>query len=101
MDSNDTAADILFERWNHQIVPRSFNGGFVTLSYIVSLIGAASTLELINRRTAPKGKVNQYVKTMNTNRDLCRMLTRRAQLATMYCCRDDGRYINLVHALYW
>lgn len=56
-----TDADVLFEQWKDQIVPRSFNGGFVTLSYVVSLIGAASTLELINRRTAPKGRVNQYV----------------------------------------
>lgn len=101
MASNDTAADLLFERWNHQIVPRSFNGGFVTLSYIVSLIGAASTLELINRRTAPKGKVNQYVQTINANPGLCQMLTRRAKLATMHRCRHYGRHINLVHALYW
>ena len=53
------AADRLFRQWDGQIVPRSFNAGFVTLSYVVSLIGAASTLELINRRTAAKGKFNQ------------------------------------------
>lgn len=56
-----TENDLLFEHWRDQIVPRSFNAGFVTLSYVVSLIGAASTLELINRRTAPKGRINQYV----------------------------------------
>lgn len=66
MASNLSEADRLLEQWNGQIVPRSFNGGFVTLSYIVSLIGAASTLELINRRTAPKGRVNQYVVTSKT-----------------------------------
>ncbi|EPE10535.1 hypothetical protein F503_05630 [Ophiostoma piceae UAMH 11346] len=48
----------LLEAWHGQIVPQSFNGGFVTLSYIVSLLGAASTLELINRRTAVKGIFN-------------------------------------------
>ena len=62
MSFNSTeAGELLFARWGNQIVPRSFNAGFVTLSYVVSLIGAASTLELINRRTAPKGKINQYV----------------------------------------
>lgn len=56
-----TSAEQLLEQWKGHIVPRSFNAGFVTLSYVVSLIGAASTLKLINRRTAPKGKLNQYV----------------------------------------
>lgn len=70
MASNMSDADVLFDHWRDQIVPRSFNGGFVTLSYVVSLIGAASTLELINRRTAPKGKINQYVMSSKaTNRD--------------------------------
>ena len=49
----------LFEQWNGRVVPRAFSPGFVTLSFVVSLIGAMSTLELINRRTAPKGKFNQ------------------------------------------
>lgn len=61
MTANLTAAEQLLDQWKDQVVPRSFNAGFVTLSYVVSLIGAASTLELINRRTAPKGKLNQYV----------------------------------------
>lgn len=61
MSLNLAEGDLLYEQWRDQIVPRSFNAGFVTLSYVVSLIGAASTLELINRRTAPKGKINQYV----------------------------------------
>lgn len=50
----------LLQEWQGKIVAQSFNGGFVTLSYVVSLIGAASTLELINRRTAIKGVFNQY-----------------------------------------
>lgn len=59
MASSMTEADLLLEQWRDQIVPRSFNGGFVTLSYVVSLIGAVSTLELINRRTGNKGRINQ------------------------------------------
>lgn len=51
----------LLEAWQGKIVPQSFNGGFVTLSYIVSLLGAASTLELINRRTAIKGIFNHLL----------------------------------------
>lgn len=61
MATNSASTEQLLEQWKGQIVPRSFNAGFVTLSYVVSLIGTASTLELINRRTAPKGKLNQYV----------------------------------------
>lgn len=49
----------LFQLYVGHVVPRSFNAGFVTLSYVVSLIGAIATLELLNRRTAPKGLVNQ------------------------------------------
>ena len=40
-------------------VPFHFNWGFVALSYLISLIGAGSTLELINRRTSIKGRYNQ------------------------------------------
>lgn len=52
--------EALFDRYHGHVVPRAFNGGFITLSFAVSLIGAASTLELLNRRTSPKGKFNQY-----------------------------------------
>ncbi|KAM0352849.1 hypothetical protein ACHAPU_001731 [Fusarium lateritium] len=41
----------LLQRYQGHIVPQSYNAGFVALSYVVSLVGAASTLELINRRT--------------------------------------------------
>ncbi|KAH8906765.1 hypothetical protein BR93DRAFT_896272, partial [Coniochaeta sp. PMI_546] len=51
----------LFQQWNGHVVPRSFSPGFVALSFVVSLIGAASTLELINRRTAPRGKLNHLL----------------------------------------
>ncbi|CAK7216033.1 hypothetical protein SBRCBS47491_002693 [Sporothrix bragantina] len=51
----------LLQEWQGKIVPQSFNGGFVTLSYVVSLIGAWSTLELINRRTAIKGIFNHLL----------------------------------------
>ncbi|EFQ33443.1 hypothetical protein CGRA01v4_00817 [Colletotrichum graminicola] len=56
-----TKTEELFDRYHGQVVPRSFNGGFITLSFAVSLIGAASTLELLNRRTSPKGKFNHLL----------------------------------------
>lgn len=51
----------LLAQYHGQIVPRSFNAGFVTLSYVVSFIGAASTLELINRRTSRNGLFNHLI----------------------------------------
>lgn len=53
-----STSDQLLSQYEGHIVPRSFNGGFVTLSYIVSLIGALSTLELLNRRTSRNGVFN-------------------------------------------
>lgn len=41
------------------VVPYSFNAGFICLSYVISLIGAMSTLELVSRRTSQKGLYNQ------------------------------------------
>jgi hypothetical protein len=54
-----TAQNLLREYQGH-IVPQSYNTGFVTLSFVVSLVGAGSTLELINKRTGPRGFFNQY-----------------------------------------
>ncbi|KAM0328462.1 hypothetical protein ACHAQA_004869 [Verticillium albo-atrum] len=56
-----TSVEDLLLRYEGQIVPRSFNAGFITLSYVVSLIGAACTLELLNRRTSHKGKFNHLL----------------------------------------
>ncbi|KAK8078399.1 hypothetical protein PG996_004569 [Apiospora saccharicola] len=56
-----STADELLQQYQGQIVPRSFNAGFVTLSYIVSLIGAAATLELMNRRTSRNGYFNHFL----------------------------------------
>ncbi|KAF4465285.1 Signaling ykoW [Fusarium albosuccineum] len=52
--------DLLREYQGH-IVPQSYNAGFVALSYVVSLVGAASTLELINRRTGLRGLFNHVL----------------------------------------
>lgn len=46
------------EQYEGKVVPFSFNAGYVGLSYVVSLVGAASTLELIRRRTSHKGIYN-------------------------------------------
>ncbi|KAI6776948.1 hypothetical protein HG530_000893 [Fusarium avenaceum] len=51
----------LLQRYQGHIVPQSYNAGFVALSYVVSLVGAASTLELINRRTGLRGIFNHLL----------------------------------------
>ncbi|KAK4464956.1 hypothetical protein QBC42DRAFT_219609 [Cladorrhinum samala] len=43
------------------IVPIKFDAGIIVLSYFISLIGAMSTLELINRRTSRKGYYNNIL----------------------------------------
>lgn len=48
----------LLEHWDRRIVPRSFAPGYVVLSEFVSFIGAWTTLELVNRRTAGRGLYN-------------------------------------------
>ncbi|CAG9981343.1 unnamed protein product [Clonostachys byssicola] len=53
--------DELLHKYEGQMVHQQFNAGFVVLSYIVSLIGAGSTLELINRRTGFKGLFNNVI----------------------------------------
>ncbi|KAK6839381.1 hypothetical protein PG987_005247 [Apiospora arundinis] len=56
-----TASDDLLTRFTGHAVPVSFDPGFVILSYVVSLIGAGCTLELINRRTSLKGLYNHLL----------------------------------------
>ncbi|EEU34513.1 uncharacterized protein NECHADRAFT_54441 [Fusarium vanettenii 77-13-4] len=51
----------LFDQYLGHVVPQSYNGGFIALSYLVSLVGAASTLELINRRTGSRGFFNHLL----------------------------------------
>ncbi|KAF4982542.1 hypothetical protein FZEAL_1852 [Fusarium zealandicum] len=55
-----SSQDLLREYQGH-IVPQSYNAGFVALSYVVSLVGAGSTLELINRRTGFRGLFNHLL----------------------------------------
>ena len=41
-------------------VGASYDAGFVVLSYIVSLVGCVTTLELLHRRTSRHGAYNWY-----------------------------------------
>ncbi|KAG5913530.1 hypothetical protein E4U42_001079, partial [Claviceps africana] len=49
---------LLVEQYMDKQVPYSFNGGFVCLSYAISLIGTGTSLELIRRRTSHRGLHN-------------------------------------------
>ena len=48
----------IWQEWEGRIVPRQFLVGFVVLSYLVSYVGAWTTLELFNQRTGGKGLYN-------------------------------------------
>ena len=52
--------EALLEQYQGHIVPKAYNAGYLALSYLISLVGAASTLELINRRSWFNGISNQY-----------------------------------------
>lgn len=54
-----STSDDLLVRFTGHDVPVNFDLRFVVLSFLVSLIGAGCTLELINRRTSLKGLFNQ------------------------------------------
>ncbi|KAI2122201.1 hypothetical protein LOZ42_000665 [Ophidiomyces ophidiicola] len=45
----------------NELVPVSYSAGFIVLSYIVSLAGCATCLELLHRRTARFGLYNWYL----------------------------------------
>ncbi|KAL9115434.1 MAG: hypothetical protein Q9227_000755 [Pyrenula ochraceoflavens] len=44
-----------------QLAPASYNAGYIVLSYIVSLVGCITTLELLHRRTSRLGLYNWYL----------------------------------------
>lgn len=56
-----SALELLLQQYQGQYVPVAFDAGYVALSYVVSLVGAASTLELINRRTSHSGLFNHLL----------------------------------------
>ncbi|KAF5018334.1 hypothetical protein F66182_9695 [Fusarium sp. NRRL 66182] len=55
------SVEALLERYQGHVVPKVYNAGYVALSYLISLVGAASTLELINRRSWFNGISNHLV----------------------------------------
>ncbi|KAL7928268.1 hypothetical protein V8C35DRAFT_318583 [Trichoderma chlorosporum] len=55
--ANPTTQQLLDEYIGKE-VPYAFNGGFVCLSYAISLVGTGTALELIRRRTSHRGKHN-------------------------------------------
>lgn len=43
------------------VVLQSYNAGFIVLSYLISLAGCVTCLELLHRRTSRLGLYNWYV----------------------------------------
>ncbi|KAL2179664.1 uncharacterized protein P884DRAFT_194653 [Thermothelomyces heterothallicus CBS 202.75] len=57
----DTSTTEDLARYIGQVVPFTVDPGLLVLSYIISLVGAASTLELIHRRTSRRGYYNNLL----------------------------------------
>ncbi|GAB1316829.1 hypothetical protein MFIFM68171_07039 [Madurella fahalii] len=57
----ETAATGRLAQYLGHVVPVTFDPTLLGLSYLISFIGAASTLELINRRTSWKGYYNNLL----------------------------------------
>ena len=47
-----------YREWEGEIVPHSFISGYVVMSFVVSYVGALTTLELLHRRTSSHGAYN-------------------------------------------
>ena len=48
---------------NRDLISHSYDPGFIVLSYLVSLAGCWTSLELLHRRTGSRGYYNWYVNT--------------------------------------
>ncbi|KAL2262602.1 hypothetical protein VTK26DRAFT_736 [Humicola hyalothermophila] len=59
--SMDMAGEADFARLVNQVIPFGFDPTLLVLSYLISLVGAASTLELIHRRTSRRGYYNNLL----------------------------------------
>lgn len=44
-----------------EVAPRSYDAGYVALSYFISLVGSLSTLQLLQLRTSGRGLYNWYL----------------------------------------
>jgi hypothetical protein len=78
------------------LVPFRLNAGIVVASFFVSLIGAITTVELLQRRTNAKGWTAWYVKWImkgKINR------TNTPQVGTLLLLTFHGPGSDLVHAL--
>ena len=58
--SNDSEDLGNWQPWAGKSVPRSLAPGYVIASFFISYIGAWTTLELLNRRSANKGWYNWF-----------------------------------------
>ena len=91
-----SSAEDILAKYQGKIVPQTFHPGFITLSFVVSLIGATCTLELINRRTSTKGRYNQFVApSLAANQPVLISF----QSAACLVCLHHGRHRHLVYGM--
>jgi len=62
---NSTSTGYDLKDMEGHLIPKHYKIGFVVLSYLVSYLGALTTLELLMRRTAMRGLYNWYELTFN------------------------------------
>ena len=79
-----------------QIINNSYNPGLIVLAYMISYVGAWTTLELLHKRTSWRGKYNWYLHTLVTESLL---LTKHQGLAP-WISNIHGWHCNLVHELH-
>lgn len=68
MASTTSYDTVRWQEWEGRIVPRAFAVGYIVLSYVVSYVGAWTTLELMNRRTSGRGLYNWYAQISPSHR---------------------------------
>lgn len=81
---------------SHQAAAVSYSAGFLVLSYFVSFIGCATTLELLHRRTSRFGIYNWYKSMFPPYR----ILAHSFQVSPLDRFLFDGRHWDLVYAFH-
>jgi NO-binding membrane sensor protein with MHYT domain len=53
---------------------QNYNGGIIFVSYLISVIGAMTALELLQRRTHIRGEYNWYIQSFLMSKDTVKLI---------------------------
>lgn len=87
------------EEYLGQVLPVTFDPTLLVLSYLISLVGAASTLELIHRRTSRRGYYNKQV--CSPIPRSCTRTRTRTRIRICLPCVDPGSTRSDRHTRRW